>query len=201
MLSCFNSSSLSTLVLTTSTCMREFSVFPSLSLSPSLTLIPLADPSCRVQQVTNQSPRSKVGSYGLTTTTAFVSPLFSFSPSLPPSLTNPTTNPSLAKQTTLFFFCFGNELFFVALYVMTAYRHPLGLATLLSHYPSLTTILPASLLKALIQLTWPQVIALLTFPVMATKQIINCVQFWKASKLLVESDQEDRWAKQNAKKE
>lgn len=32
--------------------------------------------------------------------------------------------------------------------------------------------------------TWPQVIAALTFPIMAGKQIINVVQFWKASKIV-----------------
>ncbi|KAI9621928.1 hypothetical protein H4Q26_015364 [Puccinia striiformis f. sp. tritici PST-130] len=36
-------------------------------------------------------------------------------------------------------------------------------------------------------------IAIFTFPICAGKQIINLVQFWKASKSIVESDLEDRW--------
>lgn len=34
------------------------------------------------------------------------------------------------------------------------------------------------------QLTWPQVLAILTGPVCFGKNIINCVQFWKASKIV-----------------
>jgi hypothetical protein len=32
--------------------------------------------------------------------------------------------------------------------------------------------------------TWPEVGAAVTFPIMAAKQIINVVQFWKASKIV-----------------
>jgi len=42
-------------------------------------------------------------------------------------------------------------------------------------------------------ITLPQLIAVLTFPICAGKQIINLVQFWKASKSIVESDLEERW--------
>lgn len=41
-------------------------------------------------------------------------------------------------------------------------------------------------------LTWPQAIAMLTFPVCATKNIINFVQLWKASKILVGVDLAER---------
>jgi hypothetical protein len=34
------------------------------------------------------------------------------------------------------------------------------------------------------QLTWPQVLAILTGPVCFGKNVINCVQFWKASKIV-----------------
>ncbi|SGZ22321.1 BQ5605_C022g09473 [Microbotryum silenes-dioicae] len=101
---------------------------------------------------------------------------------------------------TLFFFCAGNELFFVALYVMNAYKVPLGLARYTGYLPlALWKTIPGSVLSRIGVLTWPELVALLTFPVMAIKQIINVVQFWKASKVLVETDQEDRWAAQNKK--
>lgn len=63
----------------------------------------------------------------------------------------------------LFVFCFCNELFFVALYLMAFIDTPIysGVA-----------------------LTWPQLLALLNFPVMFGKQVINCVQFWKAAKIV-----------------
>jgi CDP-diacylglycerol--inositol 3-phosphatidyltransferase len=83
---------------------------------------------------------------------------------------------------------------------MNSYKTPLGLAAYLlaylAPYPHLVTAVPW-LWKLLAQLTWPEVIALVTFPVCAAKQGINCVQFWKASKALTESDQEERWIKQN----
>lgn len=77
---------------------------------------------------------------------------------------------------------------------------PLGLGSLLLSLPTdLLALLPTPALKLAGNLTWPQLIALLSFPVCAMKQIINCVQFWKASKVLVESDQEERWEKLQAK--
>ena len=41
-------------------------------------------------------------------------------------------------------------------------------------------------------LTWPQILGALTLPVCIGKQIINGVQFWKAAKVLVDLDLEDR---------
>ena len=106
----------------------------------------------------------------------------------------------VSTQHTLFFFCFANELFFVALYVMNSYHTPMGLSATLDLLPAdVLHLLPASLFKLLNTITWPQLIALVTFPVMFMKQVINCVQFWKASKVLVQSDQEERWAKLHAK--
>ncbi|TXT05328.1 uncharacterized protein COLE_06648 [Cutaneotrichosporon oleaginosum] len=72
------------------------------------------------------------------------------------------------NKVTLFTFCFCNELFFVALYLMAFIHTPISTATG--------------------WLTWPQLLAALNFPVMFGKQIINCVQFWKASKILVGID-------------
>ena len=41
-------------------------------------------------------------------------------------------------------------------------------------------------------LTWPELIALVCFPVSALKNIINIVQLWKASKILVGVDLAER---------
>lgn len=102
---------------------------------------------------------------------------------------------------TLFMFCACNELFFVALYLNKYYSQTIGIAALLPYVPpSILYNTPTLLLTALERLTWPQVIAVAAFPVCAGKQIINCVQFWKASKVLVESDQEERWEKLQGKK-
>lgn len=84
---------------------------------------------------------------------------------------------------------------------MNSYQTPLGLSpylTALSLPPSLLALSP-TFWRALEGITWPQVIALVTFPVCAAKQGINGVQFWKASKALTEADQEERWKLQKAK--
>ena len=87
---------------------------------------------------------------------------------------------------------------------MNYYNTPIGLAHLLPTflpYLSLSsTDLPIFLVKIIEQITWPHVIGVLTFPVCAAKQGINCVQFWKASKLLTESDQEERFILQQGKR-
>lgn len=125
------------------------------------------------------------------------------------------------NSTTLFLFCAGNELFFVALYLMHSYKTPLQLhlylplllSTLASvshtitHYlPMLPLVeptlkhIPSLAINAAEKVTWPMLIALITLPVCAAKQGINCVQFWKASKCLTEIDQEERYALQNKKR-
>jgi CDP-diacylglycerol--inositol 3-phosphatidyltransferase len=71
------------------------------------------------------------------------------------------------NKVTLFTFCFCNELFFVALYLAAFIDTPISKG---------------------FWLTWPQLLALVNFPIMFGKQIINCVQFWKASKILVGID-------------
>ncbi|KAK4053672.1 phosphatidylinositol synthase 1 (CDP-alcohol phosphatidyltransferase1) [Microbotryomycetes sp. JL201] len=104
------------------------------------------------------------------------------------------------NSTTLFLMCGGNELFFVALYVMNSYKVPLGVESLLHYLPKpILDVLPAQVYKQLALITWPELIAAVTLPVMFVKQVINVVQFFKASKVLVESDQEERYAKQHAK--
>ncbi|OCF73568.1 CDP-diacylglycerol-inositol 3-phosphatidyltransferase [Kwoniella mangroviensis CBS 8886] len=101
---------------------------------------------------------------------------------------------------TLFFFCFANEVFFVCLYLNAFWLTPIT-----SSFPIPTFLINTE--YALIQqnpkvsgyivyhlknLTWPQVVGLLTFPICAGKQIINVVQFWKASKILVGVDLAER---------
>lgn len=76
---------------------------------------------------------------------------------------------------TLFVICAGNEVFFVALYLMKWVKTPIGLG-----HPLLS------------RLTWPEVIALASFWVFLLKNIINFVQLWKASKILVGVDLAER---------
>jgi len=81
--------------------------------------------------------------------------------------------------TTLFLICAGNELFFVALY--------------LAHWVNTPVTLPVSIsLPFLESLTWPELVALICFPISALKNIINIVQLWKASKILVGVDLVER---------
>ena len=71
-------------------------------------------------------------------------------------------------------------MFFVSLYLMKWTTTPTGLAVLRS-------------------LTYPQLMALVTFPIFAIKNIINVVQLWKASKILVGVDLAERAAARAAK--
>ncbi|MBW0462499.1 hypothetical protein O181_002214 [Austropuccinia psidii MF-1] len=82
------------------------------------------------------------------------------------------------NSNTLFIFCACNELFFVCLYLAHWYDAPLIL------FGSKTGW------------NWPELVAGLMFPICAGKQIINVVQFWKASKSIVESDLEERLQQQ-----
>ncbi|ODN77172.1 hypothetical protein L202_05697 [Cryptococcus amylolentus CBS 6039] len=106
---------------------------------------------------------------------------------------------------TLFVFCFANELFFVCLYLNYYWTSPV-----FSSIPIPTSLLTSDLaiahpkligglVQAVKNVTWPQVVALLTFPICAGKQIINGVQFWKASKILVGVDLAERQAAREAK--
>ncbi|KAF9456773.1 CDP-diacylglycerol-inositol 3-phosphatidyltransferase [Collybia nuda] len=75
---------------------------------------------------------------------------------------------------TLFFVCAGNELFFVSLYLMKWVTDPIGLPTPLPN------------------LTYAQAVALISLPVCFLKNVINLVQLWKASKILVGVDLAER---------
>lgn len=116
---------------------------------------------------------------------------------------------------TLFLFCAGNELFFVCLYLNAFYTTPLltpnipGVSAILQHlshpdklrfawsHPKITEFI-VSFLRSV---TWPQIIAVITAPVCFAKQVINVVQFWKASKILVGVDLAERKAARIAKVE
>jgi CDP-diacylglycerol--inositol 3-phosphatidyltransferase len=74
--------------------------------------------------------------------------------------------------------CAGNELFFVALYLMKWVHNPI------------ISISPLSAFS--ITVTWPVLIALFCFPVFFLKNVINMVQLWKASKILVGVDLAER---------
>jgi CDP-diacylglycerol--inositol 3-phosphatidyltransferase len=77
------------------------------------------------------------------------------------------------EQRTLFFVCAGNELFFVSLYLMKWTSNPID----------------ANLYGSL---TYPEVMAFVTGPIFLLKNIINVVQLWKASKILVGVDLAER---------
>jgi len=74
--------------------------------------------------------------------------------------------------------CAGNEMFFLALYLMKWIPSPIGLS--IASAPIFVTV------------SWPQAIAMLSFPIFLTKNIINVVQLWKASKILVGVDLAER---------
>lgn len=95
---------------------------------------------------------------------------------------------------TLFVFCFANELFFLCLYLNAYWTTPILSAPLIATDSKVL----ASIQWVFESITWPQVVGLLTFPICAGKQMINVVQFWKASKILVGIDLADRQAARNA---
>lgn len=82
-------------------------------------------------------------------------------------------------QRTLFFMCAGNELFFVSLYLMKWTSTPIGF---------------------LGSWTWAQLMALCSSPVFCAKNVINVVQLWKASKILVGVDLAERAAEREARR-
>lgn len=106
---------------------------------------------------------------------------------------------------TLFVFCFANELFFVCLYLNHYWTTPLmanfpiPTALLTSEFTASHPKLVGGVINVLRNLNWPQVVAAMTFPICAGKQIINVVQFWKASKILVGVDLAERRAAREQK--
>ena len=70
-------------------------------------------------------------------------------------------------------------MFFVALYLMKWVHTPLWRS--LGSDPS-----------CLLTFTWPELMALVCLPICALKNVINLVQLWKASKILVGVDLAER---------
>jgi len=121
-----------------------------------------------------------------------------------------------SRQTVLFLFCALNELFFIALYLLS-FSSPFLSPSLLqvSNNGTASTLQPGSPAVPPTRLffanpysagaleyarankmdsTFPWIIAGISFPVMAGKQIINVVQLVKASRWLAEGDIEMRRA-------
>ena len=97
---------------------------------------------------------------------------------------------ALSDQRTLFVFCFLNEAFFVCLYLNAFWTKPIN-----AHFPIPESFLSSSLaisnprffggiIYVLRKITWPQLVAIISAPICLGKQIINVVQFWKASKIV-----------------
>ena len=92
--------------------------------------------------------------------------------------------------------CFGNELFFVSLYLMKYDHTPLS-----ALLPSvLFSTLPSSTQYYFARVSYAQWLALLSAPISFGKNIVNVVQAWKASKVLVGVDLAER-AKERAIRE
>lgn len=88
--------------------------------------------------------------------------------------------------------CAGNELFFVALYLIKWDHTPVRvfLPDSLVFSPLFLRLFSSNGL--LVRLTFAQFFAAITFPIALGKNIINVVQAWKASKVLVGVDLRER---------
>ncbi|KAI9681091.1 MAG: CDP-diacylglycerol-inositol 3-phosphatidyltransferase [Caeruleum heppii] len=118
-----------------------------------------------------------------------------------------------SNNKVLFLFCTFNEVFFIALYLLS-FSSPTLSPSLLApvsnapgsaqpgnpSHPSPSTLFASPYSAGALELArankmdsfWPWVIAGCSFPVMAGKQIINVVQLVKASRWLAEGDREAR---------
>ncbi|KAI0763677.1 phosphatidylinositol synthase [Irpex lacteus] len=81
--------------------------------------------------------------------------------------------------TILFIVCAGNELYFVALYLMKWVHIPLAASFGLE--PNVIT-----------NCTWAELMAYVCLPICVFKNFINLIQLWKASKILVGVDLAER---------
>jgi CDP-diacylglycerol--inositol 3-phosphatidyltransferase len=89
----------------------------------------------------------------------------------------------------LFFFCAGNELFFISLYLIKKWENPPAIG---GPFLALAPFAPEAYQALLAGLTWPQLSAILSSWVCLAKNGINVVQLWKASKILVGVDLAER---------
>ena len=118
------------------------------------------------------------------------------------------------SQTVLFVFCACNELFFIALYLLS-FSSPMLSPSLLPSAkepgqsvqpgspsrPGLGILIAPGSASAMelarankMDSFWPWVLAGVSFPIMAAKQILNVIQLVKASRWLAEGDTEARRA-------
>lgn len=115
-------------------------------------------------------------------------------------MTNPCRPPI---QRTLFLFCAGNELFFMALYLMHFETTPINgyFPQIATWFLSFASYIPPDVISrtfilkvaaAISTLTYAQLMAIVTFPICFAKNVINIVQGWKASKILVGVDLAER---------
>lgn len=110
--------------------------------------------------------------------------------------------------------CALNELFFIALYLLcfssptltpallplNDSSEPLSLAPGSPAQPKPSMFFSSPFSAAAMEMarankmdsTVPWVLTIISFPVMAFKQYVNCVQLWEASKWLAEGDRKDR---------
>ncbi|MCJ1367226.1 CDP-diacylglycerol-inositol 3-phosphatidyltransferase [Acarospora aff. strigata] len=118
------------------------------------------------------------------------------------------------NKTVLFLFCAFNEVFFIALYLLS-FSSPILSPSLLQPlpntpgssaqpgspaHPAPSTLFASPYSAGALELarankmdsTWPWIIAGVSFPVMAGKQFLNIVQLVKASRWLAEGDLETR---------
>lgn len=106
------------------------------------------------------------------------------------------------SQVVLFFFCFVNEMCFVCLYLARHWPTPIFADPQLpAFFRALLGAHPKLLFHAediLRRLSWPQLVGFLSLGPCAMKQVINVVQFWKASKILVGVDLAERQAQREA---
>ena len=120
---------------------------------------------------------------------------------------DPPDGSLINTQKVLFIFCLFNEVFFIALYLLS-FSSPILSPQLLSQPgipspPAPSTLFASPHSAGARELArankmdsfWPWVIAGVSFPVMAGKQIINVVQLVKASRWLAEGDVETRKAR------
>ncbi|KAI9065162.1 phosphatidylinositol synthase [Trametes sanguinea] len=82
------------------------------------------------------------------------------------------------NPTTLFIVCAGNELFYISLYLMKWVHTPLSESFGITGYFATWT--------------WPELMAAISAPVCLYKNVVNVVQLWKASKILVGVDLAER---------
>ncbi|CAG7849601.1 CDP-diacylglycerol--inositol 3-phosphatidyltransferase; AltName: Full=Phosphatidylinositol synthase; Short=PI synthase; Short=PtdIns synthase [Serendipita indica DSM 11827] len=94
------------------------------------------------------------------------------------------------KKPVLFTMCAGNELFFVALYLVKWDKTPLY--TLLPYSLTTSPFFIEYVPRWMVHATFAQTLATVTLPICVGKNIVNVVQAWKASKVLVGVDLRER---------